>query len=318
MEATRLPRDPRSWLAGVAARAAATMRSIRGVANGRSVFAVMSITPAYLWMTAYLLIPTVMVLWLSFYSWEGLGPVTDFVGLRNYARLLSRPEFVDSVRITLVYTLAGGAATVAAGFVLALIVSSHLRGWQFYRIAWFIPVLLPGAVVALLWVSGVFTPTTGVADAVAQRVGLHSPDRGWLGEPSFALPAVIVTSVWAFSGWPMLLLAAGLERIPKELYEAASLDGAGTLDKTRYITLPLIKPVLGAVSALQLIAGLKGFDIVYVMTGGGPGGATRTMSLFLYDAAFTAGNFGTASAVATVMILVILPFALLSRRWLNF
>lgn len=269
-------------------------------------------------MAAYLLIPTLMVLWLSFFNWEGLGPISDFVGLRNYQRLLAGPEFLNSVRVTLIYTLAGGVATISAGLLLALIINSRMRGWQFYRVAWFIPVLLPGVVVALLWVSGIFAPTTGVADAVALKFGVQSPSRGWLGEPGLALPAVIAASVWAFSGWPMLLLAAGLERIPRELYEAASIDGAGLAAKTRYITLPLLRPVLGAVAALQLIAGLKGFDLIFVMTGGGPGTATRTMSVLLYDAAFTAGAFGKASAVATLMIIVIVPFALLSRRWLSF
>ncbi len=178
---------------------------------------------------------------------------------------------------------------------------------------WFFPTLIPGSTVALLFVSGAFYPQTGLADTILRALGFHTPMEGWLDTPHYALIALMITVVWAICGFPMLLLSAAIERIPTEINEAAEVDGAGRMTIARRITLPIIRPVFGMVFALQVIGLLKAFDIIYVMTSGGPGTSTTTLAYAMYENAFIGQSSGLASAYAVVMIVLIVPIGLLAR-----
>ena len=162
-------------------------------------------------------------------------------------------------------------------------------------------------------VDAVFAPNVGGVDALLAALGLPTPTQGWLGTPDLAMVAIIITALWAGTGWPMLILAAGMERIPRDFYDAAAIDGAGGIAMTRHITFPLVRPVLAAVVTLELIFGLKVFDLVFVMTGGGPANYTRTLTILMYNLGFTSGRFGAAAAIAVLMVLTIVPVALIQR-----
>jgi raffinose/stachyose/melibiose transport system permease protein len=265
-------------------------------------------------MVVFLILPAIVVAAISLTNWIGVGPIEKVVGLRNYRFILDQGGFPDSLRITAIYTVVMTLTTTVLGFLLASLIHRRLRGWRVYKVAWFVPVLIPGTVTAILWSGGVFAPSIGALDTIAARSGLPVPESGWLGAPGLALGAVIVTAVWAYTGWPMLLMSAALEKIPRDYFEAAAIDGAGWLATTWRVTLPLMSPVIATVLTLQLVFGLKVFDIVYVMTGGGPGDYTRVLSVLMWQWAFPSGRFAIGAAVAVLMILIITPLALLQRR----
>lgn len=269
--------------------------------------------PAFVMMFLFLLVPVIVVLYISLTNWTGLGEIPDPRGTQNYTRVLGGSDFYEALRVTIVYTVVAGFGSIAIGFGLAALIRQRLRGWRFYRVAWFIPVLVPGTVTAILFSSAIFAPNVGAVDALLAALGLPTPTQGWLGTPDLAMAAIVMTALWAGTGWPMLILVAAMERIPRDYYDAASIDGADGLAMTRHITLPLVRPVLAAVVTLELIFGLKVFDLVYVMTGGGPADYTRTLTILQYNLGFTSGRFGVAAAIAVLMILIIVPVALIQR-----
>jgi len=271
------------------------------------------VLPAFVMMALFLVVPLIVVVYISLTNWTGLGPISSAKGLQNYTRVLGGAEFFESLRVTIVYTLSAGLGAIVLGFGLAVLIRQRLRGWRFYRVAWFIPVLVPGTVTGILWSSAVFAPNVGAVDALLSVIGLPTPVLGWLGTPDLAMVAIVITALWAGTGWPMLLLLAAMERIPRDYYDAASIDGAGPLALTRHITFPLVRPVLAAVVTLELIFGLKVFDLVFVMTGGGPANYTRTLTILMYNLGFTSGRFGVAGAIAVLMVGIIVPVALIQR-----
>jgi ABC-type sugar transport system permease subunit len=277
----------------------------------------LAMAPAGLMMLGLIFVPFALVIALSFTTWTGLGPVPLPETIRNYSGIFANDSFVRAFKVTVVYAIGSGVLTITIGFILAALIRARLRGWRLYKIVWFIPVLLPGAVIAVLWSSAIFEPGFGALDQLLQLVHLPTPAQGWLGDPNLAVGAIIVTAIWAYTGWPMLILLAAMERIPQDFFDAANVDGASAMATTWYITMPMVRPVLAGVATLQLIFGLKAFDIVFVLTNGGPASATRVLSLLMYTDAFTAGRFGLGSAIAVLMVVIIVPAALLQQRLLR-
>lgn len=276
----------------------------------------LAMAPAGLMMFGLIFVPFALVIALSFTTWTGLGPIPLPETIRNYSGILANDSFLRALKVTVVYAIGTGVLTITIGFVLAALVRARLKGWRFYKVVWFIPVLLPGAVIAVLWSSAIFEPGFGALDQLLQLVHLPTPTQGWLGDPNLAVFAIIATAIWAYTGWPMLILLAAMERIPQDFYDAANVDGASAAATIWYVTMPMVRPVLAGVATLQLIFGLKAFDIVFVLTNGGPASATRVLSLLMYTDAFTAGRFGLGSAIAVLMVVIIVPAALLQQRLL--
>ena len=268
-----------------------------------------------LWSAAYLVFPLGLVIWYSFTNWSGFS-TPRFTGLANYKQLAGA-QFGNALRVTAIFAGGGAVATIAIAFGLSVLIQQRLRGWRLYRVIWFTPSLIPGAVIALLWVSGAYYPTSGLADTLVRAFGFTPPAEGWLDTPRYALVAVMITAIWASTGFPILLLSAAMARIPREIDEAARIDGAGRFTLARRITLPIIRPVLATVFALQVIGLLKTFDLIYIMTFGGPGTSTTTLAYAMYNAAFIGGRSGLASSYAVVMILLIIPLGLLARGWIG-
>jgi multiple sugar transport system permease protein len=231
---------------------------------------------------------------------SGLGP---FVGLANYGEVLVSPDFWSAMWHTVWFTILTTPPLVVLAFIFALMAERAARGRWFLRLAFFAPYILPSAVMALIWM-WIYTPKLGLAAGALGALGLPSPS--WLGNPDWAMFALAIATVWWTLGFNFVLYLAGLQEVPRELYESAALDGATPWQQTTRITLPLLSRTTTLVVVLQVIASLKVFDQMYIMTSGGPNFSTRPAIEFVYDATFTDFRVGYGAAASTVYFLVIL------------
>lgn len=272
--------------------------------------------PALVLFTAFVIYPIVGSLYYSLTDWDGLSPDLHFVGLANFQQLLSDPSVLIDVRNTLVF--AGGVMILQNGMALlfALILDGFLRRLTFLRVLFLIPGLLSALAIGYTW-SYIYSPTFGFLNTFLGNIGLTGWQQDWLGNPHLTLISLIVTNSWEFMGFSMVIFLAGLQLVPVELYEAAAIDGTTRWQRFRQITFPLIAPSVTINVALTLIGSLKTFDLIFVMTNGGPGNASESLALRIYTEAFTNNHFGYATAVGIVMSLFILALSLLNLRFLR-
>jgi multiple sugar transport system permease protein len=231
------------------------------------------------------------------------GGFNGFAGLSNYREALQSADFWSSLWHTIWFTILTTPPLIVLALVFALLADRVRRGRWFFRLAFFAPYILPSAVVALIWMF-MYTPSIGLADAAISKIGLTPPN--WLGSESFAMVSLAITTIWWTIGFNFVLYLAGLQEIPRELYEAASIDGAGPWQQIRSITIPMLSRTTTLVAVLQVIASLKVFDQMYIMTQGGPNFATRSVLEFIYDQGFTNYRIGYASAVSMLFFVVVL------------
>lgn len=231
------------------------------------------------------------------------GGLGSFAGLGNYQEALASNDFWSSLWHTLWFTILTTPPLIVLAFVFALLADRVGRARWFFRLAFFAPFVIPSAVVALIWI-WLYTPGLGLIEAGLGWFGITAPN--WLGDPAWAMPSLAITTIWWTLGFNFVLYLAGLQDIPHELYEAASVDGAGPWQQIRSITIPLLGRTTTLVAVLQVIASLKVFDQMYIMTAGGPNFATRSILQYVYDEGFTNFRVGYASAVSTLFFVVIL------------
>jgi multiple sugar transport system permease protein len=274
------------------------------------------IVPALLPIVVLSVFPLVRGLYLGFTdSQAGLGVTTHFTGLANFRRAIHDHLFVESFKIGLIWAISVTVIQFALALGLALLLSSTIRLRWLARSLAMVPWAMPPVIVGIMWTL-VYQQQAGLLNEVLRR--LHGPlqNTAWLQDFSYALPAVIVVGVWAGMPQTTIAMLAGLQTLPDELQEAAAVDGATAFGRFRHITLPHLRGVIIAITSLDFVWNFNSFGIVYVMTQGGPGGKTQLPSLFAYDEAFQYGQFGYASALGIVMVLVmiaILAFYLLGR-----
>jgi multiple sugar transport system permease protein len=230
----------------------------------------------------------------------GLG---SWAGLGNYAEAVESSEFWSSLWHTIYFTILTTPPLVILAFVFALLADRAVRGRAFFRVAFFLPYVLPSAVMALIWI-WIYTPALGLAEGWLSAIGITAPT--WLGDPTWAMPSVAIATVWWTLGFNFVLYLAGLQDIPRELYEASSIDGAGPVQQIFRITIPLLGRTTTLVVVLQVIASLKIFDQIYLMTSGGPNFSTIPSLEYIYDQSFTNMRIGYGSAVSMLLFLVIL------------
>ncbi|MEV1003890.1 sugar ABC transporter permease [Nonomuraea sp. NPDC050202] len=243
----------------------------------------------------------------SFTDWNGLRPDWSFVGLDNFTSVFSDRTALDALVNTLILAAAATVVQNIAGLLLALGVNSMVKSRYVLRVIFFAPVVLTPLVAGYVW-SFLLSPNGAVNDAL-RAVGLGALAHDWLGDPDTALYAIVLEIVWQFSGYSMVIYLAGLQGIPAEVLEAATIDGAGAWSKFRRVVLPLLNGAVVINVMLCLIGGLKQFDQVMAMTGGGPGTATETISTAIYKSAFSLGDFPFSIALAVVMTVVIAVLA---------
>ncbi len=250
--------------------------------------------------------------YLSFVRWDMLSPVKIWVGLGNYTRLFTSSDFAFIMQNTVVFTLGSVTAICLIGLGMALLLNQKLRGRDSVRGIVFSPVMLSGAAIGIVWIY-IFDPRYGLLDILIRGVGLHSPN--WLLDPSWALLAVIIVHVWKNLGYAVVIFLAGLQAIPKELYEAATVDGAGSWARFRAVTVPGLSPVLFFLVLTSILAGFQSFDIIKVMTDGGPVKSTTTLVYYLYQEGFVAFNAGRAGVASVVLFVMMLAITIVQMRY---
>jgi multiple sugar transport system permease protein len=271
--------------------------------------------PSAVPLVLFTVIPMVASIWISLQKWNLISPAT-FVGMANYTKLLKDPQTWSIFGHTVEYLVGYLPLVYLGGLGLAVALNKRLAGRSFFRAAIFLPVITSWVVVALVW-QWLLNPTHGVVNAVLGALGMGQP--GWWTDPTWAMPSIILASAWKDLGFVMVILLAGLQAIPGDLYEAATVDGATGWQKFRRITLPLLSPSTFFVIVISLINGFQVFDQVYVMTGGGPEGATQVVVGQIYNLTFRYGRAGEAAALSWLLFVVILIITALQlrgqRRW---
>jgi ABC-type sugar transport system permease subunit len=270
------------------------------------------LAPALILLLGFMGFPLYRSLELSLYEWKGLMP-RQWVGLENFERLFRDKYFWGALSHTVVFAIAATVGTVGVGFLLALAISRRVPLHGLFRFAFYLPVMLPMTVVAALW-ARIYEPNFGLLNTVLNNIGLGFLAQPWLGSLDLALPSIIVVCIWQYAGFPMIVLLAAMEGIPEDLHQAAELDGANEFQRMRDIVLPMIWPVLVSITVIQIIFSLKVFDLVWVMTKGGPAERSSVLGTYLYRKAFEQQEYGYASAVAVAMFAVIFTVTYLYYR----
>ncbi|OAH15095.1 carbohydrate ABC transporter permease [Streptomyces jeddahensis] len=274
--------------------------------------------PGALAFLAVVVLPFLMNTGVSFTDWQGVG-TPKWTGLDNYRRLLEDDAFWESFRHSLAMVVAMAVIPTAIGLVLAAalfdFVAKHFgaKTAAVLRACFYLPQVLPIAVAGIVW-SWILAPENGSLNELLKAVGLGSLQQDWLGDPDIALYSVMGVMVWVQIGFPLVVFMSGLQRVDPQLYEAAELDGAGWWQRFWHVTLPQIRPEIYVVLLWCTIAALKVFGAVYVLTKGGPGGATNVPSYFSFQNFFEKTQVGYGSAVATVLTVIILALALVGLR----
>lgn len=274
------------------------------------------LAPALLLIGVFFFLPVVAAFVLSLTDWDlyALGDADNarWVGIENYRRLLTTPLFWAALRNTFYFALVGGPLTIAVSLGAALLVNARLARFRgLFRTIYFVPFVTTLVAVAIVW-RYLYHPRYGLLNHALGLVGIGPVD--WLGDPRWAMPAIILLAVWKNFGYNMLIFVAGLQSIPEELHEAAQLDGAGAWQRFRHVTLPMLGPTLLFVSVVTMIGYFQLFAEPYVMTAGGPLRATTSLVLLMYEEGFRWWRLGYAAALAFVLFVVILLFTILQFR----
>ena len=264
-------------------------------------------------------IPVMVTLSISLLDWDLIRP-PRFVGIDNYVKLLTADATFTRVLVNTAYYVVG---TVPAGVILSLLLAlamnANVRGISFFRAAFFIPVISASVAVAMMW-RWIFNTDYGLLNLWFTSVGL--PRIPWLSSTAWAMPALIIMAVWKNLGFNMIIFLAGLQGIPAQLYEAAAIDGATGWHRFRYITLPMLAPTTFFVLIISVIGSFQVFDLAFVLTKGGPGEATNTMVMYIYNQAFQFFHMGYAAAIAWVLFAIIFVITLaqtqLQKRWVHY
>jgi raffinose/stachyose/melibiose transport system permease protein len=259
--------------------------------------------PALLLFAFVVLVPSARGVYYAFTDWDGLDPEFSMVGLANFVEMFRDPAAVQAIWHTVVIAVAVTVIQNGLGLLLALGVNSIIKSRNVLRVLFFAPAVITPIVTAYLW-RNLLGPD-GAVNSLLGAVGLDSWRQDWLGDPDLALWSVVAVIVWQFAGYSMVIFLAGLQSIPREIYEAAAIDGAGPVRRFWSVIRPLLAPAITVNLMLSIIGGIKLFDQVYALTGGGPGHATETLSTLIYKDAFTLGEFGYSIALAVVLTIIV-------------
>jgi raffinose/stachyose/melibiose transport system permease protein len=269
--------------------------------------------PALVAFTAFVLVPLGRAVWLSFYDWDGVTPGT-WTGLDNYAELFSEEALRGAFAHALVLLFFYALLPVGIGLLLAgLVARARVRGLAFFRTVLFLPQVIALVVVAVMW-RMIYDPGSGALNELLRTFGLGSLTQSWLGDFNLALPAVGVVGTWVWFGLAMVLLMAGVQKIPASLYDAARVDGAGMVREFFAVTLPALRGEIAVALTLTTIAALRNFDLIYITTKGGPGDATSVPAFQVYDRAFQTGEVGSAAAIGIALTAIIFCFSFVINR----
>lgn len=269
--------------------------------------------PALVLFLGFVLAPIAVAAYYSLYNWSGFGPLTDYVGLGNYRKALSDPVFQHAIGHNLIIAGLSLVLQLPLAIALAMLLNRKLRGRTFLRLVVFAPYVVSEATTAVIWL--LMLQPDGFVDKVMKAVGLGSVVQLWLANTHLVLYTLFVVITWKYIGFGVILLLAGLQGIPPELTEAATIDGAGTWQRVRFVTLPLLGPTIRIWIFLSMIGSLQLFDLVWIMTAGGPANASTTMASYLIDRGVNRYEWGYGSACSVILFIICFVFALFYQRF---
>lgn len=261
------------------------------------------VLPAAAFYIFAVIVPSVQGSAYAFTDWDGVSPEKNWVGLDNFFAIFQDPNGVIAIRNTILIAVAVTIIQNALGLLIALGVNARIKARNVLRVLIFAPVVITSIAVGFLW-QNLYAPNGGI-NALLDAVGLGALKQNWLGNPDIAIWAIIVVVIWQFVGYSMVIFLAGLQGIPEEVLEAAAIDGAGPIRRFWSVMRPMLAPAITINVMLSVIGGLKLFDQVFVMTQGGPGGATNTISTLIFSNAFQLGRFGYAAALAVLLTIFV-------------
>jgi raffinose/stachyose/melibiose transport system permease protein len=264
----------------------------------------------YIWLV---LLPVVQAVYYSFFRWNGLGPLQNFIGLANYTRLLNDRVFIGALGHNLQLVLLSIIIQLPLALGLALLVRGIVHGRATFRTIFFMPFVLSEVVTGVIW-NFIYRPDGGLINVLLQGIIPGFKETALLANPSTVLYALFGVITWKFFGYHMILYIAGLQNIPAELEEAAQIDGCGKLQTLRYITIPLLGNTIRLSIYLSVLGSLQFFDLIWVMTTGGPVSASDTMATYLYKFGFQRFQLGYGSAIAVIIFLICFSFSLIYQR----
>jgi raffinose/stachyose/melibiose transport system permease protein len=262
------------------------------------------LAPALLLFAVFILAPVGLTVTGSFFDFGLTSPTWEFAGLDNYLFAVNDAVFWLSLRNNLIFVFGSIILQIGTGTLLAAILDRGIRrGSTVFRTIIFAPMVVSSVAVGLIWLM-ILDPNIGPLNAIVKGLGLSPPTRGWLGDPDVAIWMLLVVAAWQYTGFMMVLVLAGLQGVPTEIYQAAALDGARGIRAFFYITLPSIRNILIVAVLITTIGAFKAFDIIYVTTQGGPANATQVLGTYIYLQAFRIGNMGYANALAVVLLII--------------
>jgi len=274
---------------------------------------VLLVAPALALFGVFFLFPLASAVFFALTSWNGSTPTAPFVGLANVREMLGDPAVWHALGNNLQWVLVGTAAPLLIGLLLAVLIWSGVRGVLAYRLIFFLPFLMPPIAIGIVW-GWIYDPVNGWANRLLEAVGLGELARGWLGETGTALWAVLLAAVWSYTGFVVVIFLAALQNVDLELVDAARIDGANAVQRLWHVILPQIVPTFITVTTVTLVGGFSVFDIVFIMTGGGPGNATAVLGTYAYENAFNFSRVGYGTALALLITVLSLPFVVALNR----
>jgi multiple sugar transport system permease protein len=277
------------------------------------------ILPALIPLGVFWIWPMIKAIFMSFTDWDYMSSTYNMVGVDNYKDLFSDSAFYNVLKNTFIFTVGTLVPTIVGGLTIAMVLKNNIKGSALYKAIIFSPWITPTVAISIVW-SWIFEPKYGFANYILQLFNLQKSQ--WLQSSNTAMLAVIIVTVWKGFGWAMVFYLTALEKVPKHLYEAAAIDGANMWNKFISITLPLISPTTFFLSIITTINSLQAYDQIQVLTQGGPAGSTRTILYMYYQTAFENFNMGQATAMATVILVIIgilsgIQF-IASKRWVHY
>ena len=272
------------------------------------------VAPALVLFGMFVVWPVVKAIQFSVYKWKGYGPLVDFVGLENYTRVLQNDVFTDAITHNLIVVVASILIQLPLGLAVALLLNRKMMGQGILRTIIFVPYVLAEVIAGVVW-SRMLLAKDSIVTSAFELFGLSAPAEGFLGTPDLALGTVIVVLTWKYLGLAIILFLAGLQGVPDELYEAAQIDGATWWQVQRKITIPLLGPTMRMWGFLSMVGSLQLFDMVWILTRGGPANSTTTMATFLINEGTKRQNFGIASAASVILFIIALVLALTYQKF---
>lgn len=277
------------------------------------------ILPATIPLIVFWIIPMFYSGYVSFTNWDFMSPTYKIVGLANYIKLFKDKEFYRVLFNTFYFTLGSLIPTIIGGLVFAILLNKKMRGIKLYRTILFSPWITPTVAVSIVW-SWIFEPRVGLANFILSKI--HIAALPWLQSEKWAMPAVLIVTIWKGLGWTMVFYLEALQKVPKELNEAAEIDGANRFQNFVNVTMPMISPTTFFLVIMTSINSLQAYDQIQVLTQGGPAGSTRTILYMYYQEAFQNFNVGKAAAVAMVIVFITIVLSLIqfvaSKRWVHY